>query len=53
VRSGHKGKYIVAAYKSLILDVLEMHKDGNSPVLIARALGIDVEQVEQIIRDYS
>lgn len=43
----------MAAYKSLILDVLELHKDGNSPVSIARALGIDVEQVEQIIRDYS
>ena len=43
----------MAAYKGLILDVLEMHKEGNSPIMIARALGIDVEQVEQIIRDYS
>lgn len=43
----------MAAYKGLILDVLEMHKEGHSPIMIARALGIDVEKVEQIIRDYS
>ena len=43
----------MAAYKGLILDVLEMHKEGQLPAKIARALGIDVEQVEQIIRDYS
>jgi hypothetical protein len=43
----------VAAYKGLILDVLEMHKEGHPVVKIARALGVDVEQVEQIIRDYS
>ncbi len=43
----------MAAYKGLILDVLEMHKEGHTPTKIARALGIDVEKVEQIIRDYS
>lgn len=43
----------MAAYKGLILDVLEMHQEGHPPAKIARALGIDVEQVEQIIRDYS
>ncbi len=53
MRSGHKGKYVVAAYKGLILDVLEMHHEGHLPAKIARALGIDVQQVEQIIRDYS
>jgi hypothetical protein len=53
VRFGRKGGNIVAAYKGLILDVLEMHKEGHSPAMIARSLGIDIEQVEQIIRDYS
>ena len=43
----------MAAYKGLILDVLDMHKEGHSHVMIARDLGIDIEQVEQIIRDYS
>lgn len=43
----------MAAYKGLILDVLEMHQEGHLPTKIARALGIDVTQVEQIIRDYA
>jgi hypothetical protein len=49
---GRKGN-VMAAYKGLILDVLEMHKEGYPATKIARALGIDFEQVEQIIRDYA
>lgn len=49
---GLKGN-VMAAYKALILDVLEMHQEGHPATKIARALGIDFEQVEQIIQDYA
>jgi hypothetical protein len=43
----------MAAYKGKVLDVLEMNSKGNTPELIAEALGLTVDEVKEIIENYS
>ena len=43
----------MGAYKGIVMQVMDMHLDGNTPDEIARAVGITVEEVLKIKSDYS
>ena len=43
----------MGAYKGIILDVLELYKEGHTIEDIADHKGLSVEEVKKIIQDYS
>jgi hypothetical protein len=43
----------MAAYKGKVLDVLELTLRGETPEIIAEKLGLTIEEVKEVIENYS
>ena len=43
----------MGAYTGIVMQILDMHSEGTPLEEIAQAVGLTVEEVEQVIKDYS